>query len=102
MPRPDEHVPPLSPEMAAIPMIPLCRVRGCGKIDGHADEHGPVVFNMTPIRSQFRWWHKLTRNYLYGLSRANEWPLWASWMLAPNAAARGRVKTLMEIERGTS
>ena len=75
MPRPSEHELPPGPAMES--------------------------FNTTTIRPM-RWWSKWSRNYLYGLSRMNEWPLWASWLLAPNAAARRRVVTLMEIKKGGS
>lgn len=34
------------------------------------------------------------RDYWYGRSRANRWPLWLSWLLAPNAAARNTVRHL--------
>lgn len=50
----------------------------------------------TPIERPIRKW---SRNYLYGRSRANDWPLWASWLLAPNTEARERVSTIMAIKR---
>lgn len=41
----DEWTPP-----KGLKLMPLCTVRGCGKLAGHADEHGPIVFNMRPLR----------------------------------------------------
>lgn len=96
MPTSPENVQPISPELAA-QMIPLCRVPGCQQLEGHTTAHGPIRFAMTPIERPIRKW---TRNYQYGRSRANDWPLWISWLLAPSKDARQRVRELMEIRRG--
>jgi hypothetical protein len=40
-----------------------------------------------------------SRNYLYGRSRANRWPLWISWLLAPTPAARQTCRELIELRR---
>ena len=74
----------------------------------YVDEHGPwealtpddIWWNpnavQTPTETKVRKWG---RRYLYGRSRANDWPLWTSWLLAPSRDARRRVRTLMEIKK---
>lgn len=54
--------------------------------------------NDTQTPSQVRG-GKLSRNYLYGRSRANRWPLWTSWLLAGSRDTRLRVRTLMQLKR---
>lgn len=39
------------------------------------------------------------RDYWYGRSRANRWPLWISWLLAPSRHSRQTVRELMAMRR---
>jgi hypothetical protein len=39
------------------------------------------------------------RGYWYGRSRANRWPLWTSWLLAPTRDSRRIVRDLMHLRR---
>lgn len=39
------------------------------------------------------------RDYWYGRSRANRWPLWLSWLLAPTPRARKTCRELIQLKR---
>jgi hypothetical protein len=39
------------------------------------------------------------RERWYGRSRANRWPLWTSWLLAPSPDSRQIVRELMQLRR---
>lgn len=39
------------------------------------------------------------RDYWYGRSRVNRWPLWVSWLLAPTRHARKTCWELIQLKR---
>lgn len=42
---------------------------------------------------------KWSRSYRYGYARANDWPLWVAWLLAPSKASREIVRDLMRLKK---
>lgn len=105
-----------------IPPVSLSIVKRPG-VDGesleYVDPHGPYravepgdleaemvlaavdALGLTPpersvVSGPIRKW---SRTYLYGRSRANRWPLWTSWLLAPSKSARATVTTLRGLRK---
>ena len=65
----------------------------------------PVALNVTDEAAE---WTPTTpdperkvgrRERWYGRSRANSWPLWSSWLLAPSPSSRRIIRELMQLRR---
>jgi hypothetical protein len=85
---------PLGPEPTPEEQALVERLSQEGKLIAHPPGWQPPPLIMESIDTR-----PSLRTRLYGRSRANRWPLWTSWLLAPSRDSRQRVRELMQIRK---
>ncbi len=78
------------------------RCRECGLAQDECgwepDAQVVAYFNhLYELKDRKRKPRKWSRSYLYDHSRANEWPLWVSWLLAPSKKHRQIVRDTIRL-----